>query len=111
MLSDLPRREFIVAGGATLTAAALFSLSRLAHAFPDRPGDTVIPWLDQPPPGSDPCCDTQLVWEDLEAWITPNDKFFSVSHFDRPAIDPASWKLAIDGFVERPVSLSLADLR
>jgi DMSO/TMAO reductase YedYZ molybdopterin-dependent catalytic subunit len=34
-----------------------------------------------------------------------------VAHFDRPVIDPASWKLEIDGLVNRPMSLSLADLK
>jgi DMSO/TMAO reductase YedYZ molybdopterin-dependent catalytic subunit len=111
MMSDLQRREFMVAGGAALSAAALLSLSRFVHAFPTRPGDVVIPWLDQPPPATDPCCDTQLVWEDLDAWITPNDKFFAVSHFDRPTIEPATWKLEIDGLVEKATSLSLADLK
>jgi DMSO/TMAO reductase YedYZ molybdopterin-dependent catalytic subunit len=89
----------------------LLGLSRFAQAFPDRPGDTVIPWLDQPPQGSDPCCRTQIVWEELDSWLTPNEKFFSIAHFNRPEIDPASWKLEIDGLVERPMTLSLADLK
>jgi DMSO/TMAO reductase YedYZ molybdopterin-dependent catalytic subunit len=32
-------------------------------------------------------------------------------HFDIPAVDPGSWRLTIDGEVERPVSLSLDELR
>ena len=43
--------------------------------------------------------------------MTPNDKFFAVSHFDRPVIDAAAWKLEIDGLVQTPMSLSLADLK
>jgi DMSO/TMAO reductase YedYZ molybdopterin-dependent catalytic subunit len=108
MVCDLPRREFIVTSSAALVA---YSLARSALAFPSRPGEVVVPWLDQPPAGTDPCCDTQLVWEDLDSWVTPNNKFFAVSHFDRPVIDEADWKLEVDGLVERPMSLSLADLR
>ncbi|HJU06229.1 MAG TPA: sulfite oxidase [Nitrospiraceae bacterium] len=54
---------------------------------------------------------SQLVWEDLNSWITPNEKFFSISHFDRPTIDASSWKLEIDGLVKKPLSLSLADIK
>ena len=108
---DLHRRDVIVQGSAALAALAVLQSARFANAFPTRPGEVVIPWLDQPPPGADPCCDTQLVWEDLDSWVTPNDKFFTVAHFDRPVIDAATWKLEIDGLVETPLSLSLADLK
>jgi DMSO/TMAO reductase YedYZ molybdopterin-dependent catalytic subunit len=107
---QLPRRDFIIKGSAALAALAVFQ-SRFAHAFPSRPGETVIPWLDQPPPSTDPCCETQLVWEDLDSWVTPNSKFFSISHFNRPVIDAAAWKLEVDGLVNKPMSLSLADLK
>ncbi len=108
---DLHRRDVIVQGSAALAALAVLQSARFANAFPTRPGEVVIPWLDQPPPGGDSCCDTQLVWEDLDSWVTPNHKFFAVSHFDRPVIDAATWKLEIDGLVDTPLSLSLADLK
>lgn len=47
-------------------------------------------------------------------WITPIESFFVRSHFGPPpaeAIDPDRWRLAVTGFVERPLSLSLADLK
>ena len=109
-MTTLPRREFITAGGAALAALATFQ-ARFAQAFPSRSGETVLRWLDQPPAFGDPCCDTQLVWEDLASWITPNDKFFFVSHFNQPVIDAAQWKLEIDGLVTNPISLTLADLK
>jgi DMSO/TMAO reductase YedYZ molybdopterin-dependent catalytic subunit len=110
-MSALARREFIINGGAALAALAVFQ-SRFARAFPSRPGETVIPWLDQPAPNPDPVgIQTQLVWEDLDSWVTPNDKFFSISHFDRPVIDAATWKLEIDGLVKKPMSLTLTDLK
>ena len=106
----LPRRDFIIKGSAALAALAVFQ-SRFAQAFPSRAGETVIAWLDQPPPDPDPADQDLLVWEDLDSWLTPNDKFFSISHFDRPVIDAASWKLEIDGLVKKPMSLTLADLK
>ena len=110
-MHHLPRREFILQGSAALGALAFFH-SRFAHAFPSRAGETVIPWLDQPPPNPVPAViQSQLVWEDLDSWVTPNDKFFSIAHFDRPTIDANAWKLEIDGLVKKPLSLSLADLK
>ena len=108
-MTHLRRRDFVIQGSTVL--AGLY-LSRLAQAFPSREGETVVPWLDQPAPNPDPVgIQTQLVWEDLNSWITPNEKFFSISHFDRPAIDPNNWKLEIDGLVKKPLSLTLADIK
>jgi DMSO/TMAO reductase YedYZ molybdopterin-dependent catalytic subunit len=110
-MSTMPRREFIINGSAALAALALFQ-SRFAKAFPSRPGETVIAWLDQPTPNPNPeGIQTQLVWEEMNSWVTPNDKFFSISHFDRPIIDANTWKLEIDGLVKKPTSLTLADLK
>jgi DMSO/TMAO reductase YedYZ molybdopterin-dependent catalytic subunit len=111
MMRDIPRREFIINGGAAVTAMALLNASR-AFAYPERPGESVVPWLDQPTENPDPVgIQTQLVWENLDSWITPNDEFFSISHFDRPAIDASTWKLEIDGLVKKPVSLTLDDIK
>ena len=110
-MHHLPRRKFILQGSAALGALTFFH-SRFAHAFPSRAGETVIPWLDQPSPNPVPAViQSQLVWEDLDSWVTPNDKFFSIAHFDRPTIDANTWKLEIDGLVKKPLSLSLADLK
>jgi DMSO/TMAO reductase YedYZ molybdopterin-dependent catalytic subunit len=111
-MDSLGRREFIVPGSAALASLAVLQSARFAKAFPTRPGEVVIPWVDQPAPNPVPeVIQTQLVWEDLDSWVTPNDKFFSIAHFDRPAIDPNTWKLEIDGLVKRPMSLTLADIK
>ncbi len=110
-MRDIPRRQFIINGGAAVTAAVLLSATR-AHAFPERSGEVVVPWLDQPGENLEPFgVQTLLVWEDLDSWITPNEKFFSISHFDRPTVDASTWKLAVDGLVRTPLSLSLDDLK
>src|SRR4029079_10584961 len=107
--SEFDRRAILRFGA--LAAGAVIQ-SRFARAFPSRQGETVIPWLDQPAPNPVPAViQTQLVWEDLDSWVTPNDKFFSIAHFDRPTIDANTWKLEIDGLVKKPRSLSLADLK
>jgi DMSO/TMAO reductase YedYZ molybdopterin-dependent catalytic subunit len=111
-MHNLRRREFIVQSSAVLAGIAGLYVSRLAHAFPARPGEEVIPWLDQPAANPDPVgIQTQLVWEELDSWITPNDKFFSISHFNRPTIDEKMWSLEIGGLVKKPLKLTLADIK
>jgi sulfane dehydrogenase subunit SoxC len=43
--------------------------------------------------------------------ITPAGLHYLLIHFDIPVVDVDSWRLAIDGLVERPVELSLSDLQ
>lgn len=108
---DLTRRELVLKGTAAFAAYAVLHTTR-ANAFPSRPGETVLPWLDQPAENPVPqIVQNQLVWEDMDSWITPNDKFFSITHFNRPVIDPATWKLEIDGLVGQPLSLTLDDIK
>jgi DMSO/TMAO reductase YedYZ molybdopterin-dependent catalytic subunit len=110
IMHDIARRDFIIQGSAALTAMALLQSSQ-AYAFPLRSGETVIPWLDQPTESPDPVgIQTQLVWEDLDSWITPNDTFFSISHLNLPTIDLATWKLELDGLVKKPLTLTLEDI-
>ena len=43
--------------------------------------------------------------------VTPIGAHYLLTHYDIPAGDGASWQLAVGGLVERPMSLSMADLR
>jgi sulfite oxidase len=43
--------------------------------------------------------------------IIPNDLFFVRNHTSVPEVDPASYRLVVDGRVRQPLSLSLDDLR
>jgi hypothetical protein len=45
-MHPIPRREFIVSGGAALTAIALLQSSR-DFAYASRAGESVVPWLDE----------------------------------------------------------------
>jgi sulfane dehydrogenase subunit SoxC len=51
-----------------------------------------------------------LPLEALRYDVTPPGLHYVLTHYDIPAVDPASWRLAIGGAVERPVSLGLDDL-
>jgi len=47
----------------------------------------------------------------LDAPVTPNERFFIRSHFAVPKIDPTTWKLRVEGHVEKPLEFTLADLK
>ena len=130
----LSRRNLVSRGTASMVGLAMGS--RFWDRAFAQSGDGVIPWLDQPmaiPQGPIQIPQTMKPgfgwtvasglpepgrvignlqrWEDLDTWITPNDRFFNIAHYDRPVIDPGAWSLEISGLVERPLTLSLAQLR
>ena len=105
----ISRRELLVQAGAGLV---LLQASWLVQAFPSRPGEEVVPWLDQP--GANPSggvVENLQPWENLGSFITPNDKFFRVSHYDKPVIDEKKWNLEITGLVRKPFALTLVDIK
>jgi DMSO/TMAO reductase YedYZ molybdopterin-dependent catalytic subunit len=42
--------------------------------------------------------------------VMPNARFYVRNHFETPRLDPVSWRLEVNGLVERPLRLSLRDL-
>ena len=131
---DVSRRTLLKGGGAALAGLSLQVAGpargfqrdddREQHAWdndqPDpsqslgQPGDVVIPWLDQPPPFPAPeFGGSQLVWEELDSWLTPPEKFHFVTHYGIPTglDNSAAWRVAIAGLVRHRLSLSLADLK
>jgi sulfane dehydrogenase subunit SoxC len=52
-----------------------------------------------------------LPLEALRYPVTPVGLHYLLIHYDIPAVDPDTWRLEIGGSVERPLSLSLEELR
>ncbi len=52
-----------------------------------------------------------LPLEALRYDVTPVGLHYLLTHFDMPHVDPASWELVVDGAVDRPVRLTLDELR
>ena len=48
--------------------------------------------------------------EILRENLTPTGLHYVLIHFDIPHVDPAGWRLELDGALARPVTLDLADL-
>src|SRR5438093_12485835 len=49
--------------------------------------------------------------EALHHDITPAGLHYLLIHYDIPVVNASTWRLTIDGLVDEPVSLSLAELR
>ena len=107
---DTSRRELLIQSSVGL---ALLHAPWFVQAFPSRPGEEVVPWLDQP--GANPSggvVENLQPWENLaSSFITPNDKFFRVSHYDKPVIDDKKWNLEIAGLVKKPMTLTLPAIK
>lgn len=47
----------------------------------------------------------------VQSWITPTEQFYVRSHAPNPVIDPQEFRLQVEGLVEKPLSLSLEELK
>ncbi len=55
--------------------------------------------------------DLEMPVEFMTDWITPVNHFYVRNHMFEPAkLDAKEWKVTISGEVEKPVTLTLADL-
>lgn len=109
-MEHIDRREVLLGSGAASGALLLGRGFGLAAETREQ----LIPWADQPPPVPPPAqavVKTLTPWESLDSWITPNDKFFGVGHYEWPAIDAATWRLDVVGQVGSPHTYTLNDLK
>jgi len=110
---EISRRRLLQQGSSALAGLVLLQSPLLAQALQSRPGEEVIPWLDQPPANPSGGAVVNLPrWEELaSSWLTPTNKFFSVAHYNRPVIDDKPWALEIAGLVNRPRAFTLTQLK
>ena len=107
---ELQRRDVLLGGGAA-AGVALIQGSVLAQL--GSAGERLIPWIDQPPPVPAAAAAVKALTrgEDLDSWITANDKFFCIGHYNVPTIDEKAWRLELTGLVGKPLTLSLSELK
>src|SRR5215469_11823635 len=106
--TSLSRRRLIRSGiaGAGAMAVARFAPALLA-AEPAE-DEQVIPFIDpQPVDPKKPA----VKWQDLRDWITPDTDFFAVSHYGQQTVGAATWRLKVDGTVEKPLELTLEQVK
>lgn len=48
---------------------------------------------------------------ELTSWLTPTEDFFSIGHYGTPEVDASAYRLHVTGLVERPITLTLDELK
>ena len=105
------RREILKGG---LAVAGLGVLVIPEWALPAlAQGETLVPFTDIPdnvrwdtPP------DRRLLdVRTIDGPFTPADKFATTQHYGHPTVDAATFKLKVSGLVDKPLQLSLDDLK
>jgi DMSO/TMAO reductase YedYZ molybdopterin-dependent catalytic subunit len=105
------RRE-ILKGGVAMAGLSAFG-------FPEwmlpvlAQGEVLVPFTDFPATFNPaPAPDRRLLdTRAIDTAITPKDQFFTTQHYGHPTVDPTTYRLKVSGLVERPLELSLDELR
>jgi DMSO/TMAO reductase YedYZ molybdopterin-dependent catalytic subunit len=76
-------------------------------------GETVVPFLDFPERViTNPAADRRIIdIRTIDGPFTPKDQWFTTQHYGHPKVDVATYTLRVSGLVDRPLSLSLDELR
>ncbi len=110
MSNSITRRETLKRGlAASSLLAFLPELPALAQ------GEADVPFTDYPPnykSNSNPnAANRFLDIRNIDGQITPNDQFFFIQHYNRPEIDASAYRLKLTGLVNKPMELTVADLK
>ncbi|HVS38097.1 MAG TPA: sulfite oxidase [Gemmataceae bacterium] len=100
------RREFL--GGAAAGAAPfVFGAAARADEPPAPPG---APWIGVISRQRNPD-NLEFPFPTLGGFLTPNEQFYVRSHFDVPSLEADSWRLSVEGAVQKPFEIGCDDLR
>ena len=112
--STMNRREALQTGiavGAYVASASLPFWSKLALGADEE----LVPFTDMPPefvappvtPGSTHYLDSRTI----SSFYTRNDDFYIVQHYSQPTVSEAEYRLKVTGMVDKPLELTLADIK
>jgi len=105
----ISRRDFLRA--TSVAAAAAATIRPLLSWAADETG-VAIPGKDGMIVRSARFLDLETPPEYFNSWITPVPHFFVRNHMHEPStLDAATWQLSVGGEVEKPLTLTLADLK
>ena len=99
--ATFPRRNFLRG------ALALPSIAMVVHPTDSRAADgpqTLIVRESGPP-------NLEFPFSSLNSFITPTELFYVRSHFPPPKLDPASWRLKVEGWVNNPCEIAHDELQ
>jgi sulfite oxidase len=106
------RRTFLKqASGAIVTAGAIPSLISAAWSQAQPGGRIAIPGEDGLIVRSFRFIDLETPVEYFNSWLTPVPHFFVRNHMHEPSeLSAETWRLAVGGEVEKPMTLTLSEL-
>src|SRR4051812_9998758 len=108
--TTISRRRLIARSAAAslgVWAATGLSPAALGLAEPTA-GEELVPFIDSLPKTER----QQIRWGEVQPWVTPTERVFSVGHYSRPApIDPAAYRLELFGQFDKPVTLTLDQIK
>jgi DMSO/TMAO reductase YedYZ molybdopterin-dependent catalytic subunit len=99
--SALSRRAVLKGLAAAPLAAAAGSRSLAADAAPSPGLNTLQKQPDN----------LEFKFAGLNSFITPTEDFYVRNHFEVPTVDAKTWKLKVEGHVEKPFEVGLDELR
>jgi DMSO/TMAO reductase YedYZ molybdopterin-dependent catalytic subunit len=111
MTKQTTRREVLKGG---LAVAGLGVLGFPEWALPAlAQGETLVPFTDLPANVNlTPAADRRIIdISKIAGTFTPRDQFFTTQHYGHPDVDATAYRLKVSGLVDRPLALSLEDLR
>jgi len=107
-----PTRRNIIKGGFAVAGLGILNVPEWVLPVLAQ-GETVVPFTDIPenvrwetPPDR-----RTLDVRTIDGPVTPPAKFATTQHYGHPEIDPAAFKLKVSGMVNKPLQLSLDDLK
>lgn len=105
-------RRALLRGSLALTGLGLLGIPEWAlPVLAD--GETLVPFTDIPDTFN-PTPSATVRYLDLrriDGPFTPADQFFTTQHYGHPDVDLAAFRLQVDGLVERPLTVSLDELK
>lgn len=106
-MSAATTRRDVIKNSVMSTAGFMAWLSQASPALAQAASKgELVPFVDEPrtPPN-------RLDWEVADSWLTPQDQVFSVQHYGVPKFEYDKYRLEIGGLVDKPVSLTVDDIK
>jgi DMSO/TMAO reductase YedYZ molybdopterin-dependent catalytic subunit len=112
-MTNQPSRRDIVRGGLALAGLGMLGIPEWALPALAQ-GETLVPFTDLPATGVNtvPAADRRIIdIRKIDGVFTPRDQFFTTQHYGHPEVDPAAFRLKVGGMVNKPLELSLDELK
>ena len=111
-MTNQPSRRDIVRGGLALAGLGMLGIPEWALPALAQ-GETLVPFTDLPATvNTVPAADRRIIdIRKIDGVFTPRDQFFTTQHYGQPEVDPAAFRLKVGGMVNKPLELSLDELK